>query len=332
MKLSQVILGVTLVLSGVSLGDEVLDVQAFLPLFEKNSLGRKVLDIRYSAITQIDGKKTPAKTDVHLVFDAETGKYREELRYYGHPQNDVDVYSLDVTMWNGKELVEWKREVSKNDQGFRILSPGVYEHPGEAVISNRPRTPLFVRFCYDTFYADMYLYLFAKTVPEQQPKLQTLVGDMIVIEATIEKALHKFEFSKKTGALKRFDYYYPDKENRLALRRTREFLEHIACSGFWIPLRTRETSWCLDGSASVIVEMSVDPKTLRLLDAIEDSSIFQAVMPAGVMVEDQIRKTNYFVTTADALPNDVEALKEALEKMLEQAQEQAEEAGRKKKE
>jgi predicted ATP-grasp superfamily ATP-dependent carboligase len=39
-------------------------------------------------------------------------------------------------------------------------------------------------------------------------------------------------------------------------------------------------------------------------------------------VDDDIGKRSYTVTTIDALPNDVEAVRKALEKMLEQAQEQ----------
>ena len=58
-----------------------------------------------------------------------------------------------------------------------------------------------------------------------------------------------------------------------------------------------------------------------MLDAV-DVSIFSDVLPAGCVVNDDIEKRVYTISTVDTLPNDVEAVKQVLEKMLEQAEEQ----------
>jgi len=326
-RLCAIILGISFALPCVWAKGETLDVQAFLPLFERNSLGRKVLDVRYSESAEADdgGKMRFVKVDVHLVFDAETGKYREEVTYYRPPPNDADASSFIVKMWDGKEFVEWER-LTFNEPGFRALGAGLYEHPGEAVISSQPITPSFVTFCYDTSYANVYLRPFAKTVPEQNPQASILDRDTITIEAVpFAKALNRFEFSKDTGVLRKFVRYYPNKNNEMIARDTQEFSGHVECSGFWIPLRMVATErQPNDGSLSHKSVISVDPKTLRLLDTVEDVSIFSKALPAGCAVIDEVRKIEYTVTTANTLPNDVDALKKVLDKMLEQAQGQKE--------
>ena len=291
MRLCVMVLGIFLILPNVSAENDVPDVQAFLPLFERNSLGRKVLDVRFSVITEVDygDKAMSVKVDIHVVFDAETEKYRAEVTYYHNkPPNDADASDFHVTMWDGKEFVEWKRQVIKDEPGFRALGLGIYEDPGEAIISGRPETPPFVSYCYCTHYADRYCVPFSKTIPEQNPKLVSTAGDTITIEAAIGHALRTFTFSKKTGALKTFVYATPNRENEMIARETSDYFDHVECSGVWIPLRSTHISREHDGRVFAKTEVSVDPKTLRLLDKVEDASIFSKALPAGCIVNDQI--------------------------------------------
>ena len=307
-------LGVFLLTCSVSAEEETLDVQAFLPLLERNSLGRKILDVSYSLRYESNeqGKVDSGKQDIHLVFDAETEKYREEIKFYTNP-NDADSDIFYVTMWDGKECVTWHRSVSKKP-GFRSLGQGAYEYPGSASIHSRPlvNIPSYVRFYYDGS-----LRPFSKSVLEHDPKLGNLVGDTIIIETTS----NKFEFSKKTGVLKKLDY----RDSEMTVWKTYEFSNHVECSGIWIPLRIVNVWRESDGRETYKGIFSVDPKTLHLLDKVDDS-IFYEALPTGCLVNDLIRKKIYTVTTADTLPNDVGALTKALEKMVEQALEQKEEA------
>jgi len=293
-----------------------LDVQAFLPLFERNSIERKILDVSYSFNYEdySSGKVRLIKRDVRLVFDAETEKYREEIRDYYNP-NDTGNYDLKVNMWDGKEAVVWSRSVSTN-RGFRAFGLGTYEYPGHAAIHSQPiiKIPPFVEFYYD-----MSSLPFAKSVFGQNPKTGGLSGDTI----RIETQSNKFEFSKKTGALEKLVYYSINPNKEIVVWKTYEFSDHVEVSGVWMPLRIVETMYQLSSeNVYYKTEFSVDPKTLRLLDKVDNPSIFNEALPARCAVNDQIRKKVYTVTTADTLPNDVEALKKALDKMLEQAQEQ----------
>lgn len=309
------VLGVFLIISNVSAEGETQDIQAYLPLFERNSLGRKVLDVSYSVTHDMNfrGKSSSGKRDVRLVFDAETRKYREEMKVYNSP-NDVNVYRLYVNTWDGKEFVSLDRPVSQNP-GSRALGPGVYEYPGHAVIQSQPygRIPSFVGFYYDTA-----SHPFAKSVPVQNPQLGDIKEDTI----TIETSLNQFEFSKKNGALKRVTYYWSSKNNERKVRKTYECSDHMDFSGIWMPLRIIVTERdFVDGRVTYKGKVSVDHKTLHLIDKVDDS-LFNEPLLAGCGVNDRIRKKVYAVTMVDTLSNDVEAVKKALEEMLEQAEEQ----------
>ena len=298
--------------------EEELEIQAFLPLFEKNSLGRKVLEVSYSlnSVVYFSGGEGGSTNDICLVFDAETGKYREERKYYNNP-NDTNSYRLFVDMWDGEESVSWERTVSTN-QGRRALGAGLYEHPGTAVIKPSHKVPAFASFYYDSSRRP-----FSEIVPRQNPRLGNFAGDKVIIET--EK--NRFEFSKKTGALERHDSYFLDKNGKRkgeGAYDTYEFSSHVERSGVWLPLRVVATMRQPDGTVAAKSEISLDPKTLRLLDKVE-SSRFTETLPAGCGVTDKNRNQRYIVRTADTLPNDVEAVTKALEKMLEQAQEQVEE-------
>ena len=314
------VLGVFFLMCSVAAKDETLDVQAFLPLFERNTLGRKILDVSYShtyGANYLAKGWRSGKQDVRLVFDAETEKYREEVKVYDNP-NDADVYRLHVGMWDGKEYVSWIRFVSKRP-GSRALSSGVYESPGNAMITSLPFDPIpfFLSFYYDPASRP-----FAKMVPLQNPQLDDFSGDTI----TIKTRWNNFIFSKKTSALERLDCYSPGTDDKMIAWRTYDFSEHVEISGVWLPLRIVITERGLDDRLWSKGEFSVDSKTLRLLDKMDDSSIFNETLPAGCFVDDQVRKKSYQVTTADTLPTDVEALTKTLEKMVEQTLEQKEEA------
>jgi hypothetical protein len=307
--------GVSFFVFPISAEEKKPDVQIYLPLLERNSLGRKALDVSYSVSYEahFQGKSSFGTRDVQLVFDAETGKYREEVKVCNNPK-DPDVYSLDVDIWNGKESVSWSRSVSKTP-GSRALGSGVFEYPGSAMIQSQPafgKIPSFVSFFYDTSFRP-----FAKSVPELNPKLGNMAGDTL----TIETRWNKFEFAKKTGALVRLEYNSINKDNVTKTWKTYDFSKHVECSGIWIPLRVVETELDNDGKARYKGIISVNSKTLRLIDKVEDS-LFNVSLPAGCGVDDRIRKKVYTVTTVDNLPNDVEAVKQSLEKLLKQAEEQ----------
>ena len=302
---------------------EALDVYAVLPLLEVNSIERKMLDVSYSLNCEMTshGEVISSKVDVHLVFDAETGKFREETKEYDKP-GDTSAYRLTVDVWDGEEFVSLFRPVSK-EVGRRALKSGAYEYPGHAVILSppMPRVPDYAQFFFDALRCS-----FIKLIPEYNPQLRNITGDSIIIETT----WCKVEFSKKTGAIKKFDHYnyntkraeHYNNEEKIPWK-TYEFSDHVECSGVWIPLRCVGTYLTPTGEPWCKKEYSVDPKTLRLLDTVDDLSIFKENLLAGCAVTDQIRKKTYEVTTLDTtLPNDVDAIQKMLEKLLEQADEQ----------
>lgn len=303
-----------LVISNVLAQNETLDVQSYLPLFERNSLGRKILDVSYSENTSdyIAGKANSYTQDVHLVFDAGTGKYREEVKVYSKPYL-ADVYKLNVYVWDGKEFLYLMIPVSRMP-GFRSLESGKYEFPGMASIKDQPygKIPIYLHFMYDA--EDMP---FAKSIQTMNPIRGYLTGDDVSIEADV----NTFTFSKKTGALRRIVNNLPRSRGRIKVH-TFEFSNHLDCSGIWIPLRIVETIDAPQDNFRSRRELSVDPKTLRLIDEVDDT-IFHETLSAGCGVQDEIRKNNYMVTTLDTTPpQNVEAMKKTLDKMLEQAEEQ----------
>ena len=311
MRLFVVVLcGCCLMRFQVAADDGNLDVHAYLPLLESNSIARKVLDVTYSCSYEetSNGKVVDCgKNDVHLVFDSDTGNYREETKSYNNP-NDDDKYKFTVAMWNGKEYVEWDRFLSKK-QGILAL----WQQGGSAVVNGHPyrRIPLFVEFLYDAKSIPL-----GKSILRQYPKL----GNLSVNTITIETVLYKFEISKKTGALERVISYNWDEDDEPFAGTTYDLSHHVERSGIWIPLRiTRTVCYQKD---KIKMEMTADPETLRLLDKVENPSIFSEQMPPGCVVTDDVRKKSYIVKTVDTLPNDVDAIQKMLEKMLEQADEQ----------
>lgn len=283
---------------------EKMDVQTFLPLFERNSIVRKVLEVSYSFVCGSE------KKDVRLVFDAESGKYYEQEKIYESPET-TNVYRLNVVTWDGKEYVRWLRHVSERP-GYRALGQGVYEDTGQASIRNGgDKTPYFAEIFYDSVG-----HPFTKSVLHRNPQLGSLSGDTITIDTTA----NKFEFSEKSGALEKLVSYTYTKDRRKVAWVMRDLSGHVEQSGVWIPLRIVALYHGV-GKTPTQVEISVDPKTLRLLDK-ADASLFNVSFPMGCSVDDHIRKKSYTVTAIDTLPQDVEAMKKTLEKMLEQAEEQ----------
>lgn len=309
------ILVVSLYLFPVSAEDKTPDIQAYLPLFEKNSLGRKILDVRYSLKHEQhrSGATSSGKQEVRLVFDAETGKYREEIKEYDNT-NDTNVYSLAVNIWDGNKFVERKRHVSTTP-GSRFLGGNVYESPGAASILSQPCQPLFLSFYY--LGGDLPL---AKVISEKNVRFISTDGDVISIETKVSK----FLFSKKTGALEKIvssSAEWPKNDSERKIWQTLELSNHVDCSGFLVPTRILRILYARNGKIEDKYEYVVDPQMLRLLDAV-DVSIFNEALPVGCVVNDDIEKRVYTVSTVDKLPNDVEAVKQALEKMLKQADEQ----------
>jgi len=292
MKWCVIVVGVLLLMSPVRAEGEASDVQAFLPLFEKNSLAGKVLDVSYSLTHEYNnefGKMASVKRHVHLVFDAETGYYREEVKRYDDA-SDANVYTYYVNMWDGQKYVSWVRPVSSKPR-FRALGAGDFEYPGHAEIHSQPRgIPASV-----SFFFDGSLCPFSKSVTEYNPKLGNPTEDTI----NIETESHKFEFAKKTGVLQRLDYYYynPSKGNKMIVWKTYELASHVECSGVWMPLQIVETRRNPDGSVRTTTKIALDPETLRLLDVVEDKSIFKAALPVGCVVHDGIREKSYTVKT-----------------------------------
>lgn len=308
------ILIVSLYVFQVSAEDKTPDIQTYLPLFERNSLGRKILDVRYSFKERQDPDKTfSVKEDVHLVYDVETGKYRIETKEYDRP-NETNHYSLAVKIWDGNKSLDWTRHVYPKP-GSPFLGGNVHETPGVASIGSKPPRPLFL----DIYYLANDRPL-TKVVSEKNSRLTSIAGDAI----TIETKVSKFLFSKKTGALENIVCYIPKSmtnDNERIIHETLNLSNHVECSGFLVPLRIIGILYDRNGKIDTSYEYSVDPLTIRMLDAV-DVSIFSEVLPAGCYVDDDIEKRSYTVTTVDTLPNDVEAVKKVLEKMLKQAEEQ----------
>jgi hypothetical protein len=293
-----------------------LDVQDLLPMFGRNSIERKVLDVTYSVNDEmkIRGESNSFKRDVHLLFDTATGRYREEIKVYKNPK-DINTYRFYVSVWDGKEFLSLDRPVSEN-LGSRMLGPSIYEYPGHVVIESQPRRkiPSFAGFYYDTAN-----HLFAKSVPDANPQLKEISEDTV----TIETPLNMFEFSRKTTALKKVIYYWGNSTNERKIRKTYDCSNHKDCSDVWIPCRIIVTEFSFkDGSEKYRGEITVDPQKLRLRETTDDA-LFHETLPAGCGVDDRIRKKIYEVTTLDTNPpQDVEALQKMLDTMLEQAEEQ----------
>lgn len=284
------------------------EVYDFMPLLERNSILNKVIDVRYSVAYGV------RKENVHLVFEADTGKYREEVEDYA-ASLDKDFYLFSENIWNGEKYISWKR-LRRQHNDAQALEKDLHEYSGRAHIGDRSftRTPLFVSHYYDRSFRP-----FAKSVCEQQPQLRSLSGNTVVIE-TLK---NRFEFAKSTCALMKIEYLYTRTNNTTVAWKTYELSNHVDCSGIWVPIRiTLVERNIIDGKERCRGDITVDPKTLRLIDAVDDSC-FSVSLPTGCVVQDDVLKKNYVVTTLAANPpQDVEAMKKTLEKMLEQAEEQ----------
>lgn len=294
-----IVLCVCLAISVVSAFAESPDIQKYLPLFERNSLGGKILDLRY----RVGGKATG-----HIIFDAGTGNFREETPF----QTRQDVTLLFVCMWDGKEFVKLTSAIS--DVSETHSSKEIpFELPRTAVISDALyRCPSLLSFCCDALGRPI-----SKTVLDDDPKLVAVSGDTI----TIEGKTRKFEFSKKTSALKRIEDYYFSNSNQRTLYQSYDFSDHVECSGVLIPLRIVNNYIPCNGP-QLKNEWCIDPKTLHLLDKV-DVNLFHEPLPVGCRVTDQIRKTEYTVTTPDTtLPQDVKSVQMILDAMIDQAEKQ----------
>ena len=177
------ILFVSLYVYPVSAEDKTPDIQTYLPLFERNSLGRKILDVRYSfKARRGPDKKFSVKEETHLVYDDETGKYRIEKKEYDRP-NETNHYSLVVKIWDGNKSLNWTRNVYPK-LGNPFLGRSMRETPGVASIGGNPDRPFFLYIYYLT--NDQPL---TKVVSENNSRLTSIAGDAITIETKISKFL-----------------------------------------------------------------------------------------------------------------------------------------------
>lgn len=289
--------------------------QEFVPFFALNSIDRKVLNVRYSFFYEsFEEKKKSGKRDVHLVFDADSEKFREETKWYDNP-NDTNTYLLVVDMWDGKEAVSWTRPVTQI-VGFRSLGAGLYESPGSATIRTQTisKIPYFLSIYYDALFRPL-----AKMALLQKPKYIESADNRIVLETKP----NRFEFSKRTGALEKLVFFCPCMETgKLVKREMYELSHHVEMSGVWVPLEIKTTKWNMDEKLTSTGMLLVDRKTLRLYTKPEDD-IFHITLPPGCLVSDQLRKKDYTVTTLSINPpQDVEALQKMLDSMIDQAEEQ----------
>ena len=300
------------------------DIQAYLHLFKKNSIAGKVLDVTYSMTGEgyEDGNVyTGTPQRVHLVFDTQTGKHREETTRERESSDDEDYFRpgttifdshVEINIWDGKEFVRWY-------PGRHILDKqGRCEYvSGYARITDWCESHLmFLRlFGYNSRKNNrLSFHPFEEWITECDPKIERPDRDTI----TIDTELYKFEFSKKSGILKRFTFFQPvwDEENNKEKEGERyvdeiyDFSNHVERSGIWLPLTVtisepvRKTKLGLpsgeviDTSMGGTVTYSVDPDTLRLLDQAEDPSVFTANLPVECSVEDKIRKDKYTIKKA----------------------------------
>jgi hypothetical protein len=213
-------------------------------------------------------------------------------------------------MWDGKEYVSWKR-FARRKPGHRAAEPVGFLGAGLAEISSQPTETIPPSRERISVFFEEFPQSFAETVPGQNPKLKKIVGDTIHIET----GGHKFEFSKKISALKRIDFI-EGKE----VYKTYKLSDHVESSGIWIPLRIVLFDYgnTTRGESTTI---SVDPKTLRLRDSLEDTSIFNEALPAGCGVNDKIRQRVYVVPTADEVLEKWDMWMQVFKKSLKQVQE-----------
>lgn len=105
--------------------NKTIDTPFLVSLLERNSIERKILDVRYSLNVTIKekGETKLIKQQTHLVFNSNNRMFRQETKHYGSADRDHTLY---VTMWDGKEELTWARVAT--------LETGVYEDAGNATI------------------------------------------------------------------------------------------------------------------------------------------------------------------------------------------------------
>jgi hypothetical protein len=194
------------------------------------------------------------------------------------------------------------------------MGQGIYEYPGHALILEHPfqKIPDFVRVFYGVKYVP-----WGKWVFDSGPTIAHS-ADMIAIDSEN----NKFEFSKKAGTLEKLTFYKWDDDDNRIIWKTYWLSKHVERSGVWLPLHIIHTQPDEDDRKSFKGEFSVAPEALLLLDTVEDLSIFtEAIMPAGCVVRDEIRKVTYMVPTADEMLDKWETWVRVFKKRLKQVQE-----------
>lgn len=267
----------------------------FARLFAINAIDKKVIDVCYTFTYESFSKniRNAGKRDIHLVYDSNSGKYREETKWYDNP-NDTNTYLFVVEVCDGTEALSWKCPTAPI-VGFRSLGEGRFESPGSATINadNISRVPDFLSMYYET-----PLRPIATMALLQHPKCVENTETKIVLE-TIP---YRFEFSKKTGALEKLVSSAPGRDpEKLMKMVTYEFSRHVNVSGILMPLEVKITRWDFDGKVTSRGEFHVNQKELRLYDKTDDNT-FLFDLPPGCLVNDQIRKREYRVATLDAQP------------------------------
>ncbi|MCL1921322.1 MAG: thioredoxin family protein [Kiritimatiellaeota bacterium] len=304
--------------STVPAGGGAAGIEAYLPLFQKNSLAGKVLYVTYSTRSESyrDGNVSvgPGK-NVRLVFEAATGRHREETGR-GLEQRDADArpgttiydHAVEINTWDGEEYVRWypARHFVDAQGGYEYVS-------GIATVGTYSSALLFLR-AWGHWGGCVPLSPLEERILAEDPRIE-VDGDTVTID---DLHLSKFEFSKKNGILKRYTFFQPgwDMENQRELWEERyvdetyDFSNHVERAGVWMPLTITVNSPIRtvgmrnpDGEVKEMsmghkMEYTVDPETLRLLDEAEDPSVFVADLPVGCHVEDTIRQEIYEVETA----------------------------------
>lgn len=180
--------------------EKALDIQTFLPLIEKNSLGRKILDVRYSfkPREKLNTSKifVAYPQDVHLVYDAESGKFRQKTKEYR--PNKVNRYYLTVDIWDGNRFLSWRRSVFSEPESS-LLGGVVRETSGGASIISKPPRPL-------PLFVEIYYLPCARPFSEALSEENSLKASMAGETITIETEDIKFSFSRSTGAINEIIY------------------------------------------------------------------------------------------------------------------------------
>ena len=307
-------------------GEKADGLQACLPLFRRNSIAGKVLDVAYSANAEIyrDGNVSSNRLDAHLLFDTRTGRYRAETKRDAiinippEIQEQLGTLILDkdvaIDTWDGKEHVEWHPNCHSLERGGMEYRSGSARVSDESVTFSLSFMRYFGERTSDDEEGRCFCPWDTYISSAKDPTIGHVDGDTVAVETTY----YKFEFSKKTGVFKRCTHYHFvwDEEAKQArmgekyVSEIHDFSNHVERNGVWLPLTVVNTSpvrkanvWFADGEVKEVslghrIEYSVDPGTLRLLDEAEAPSVFSVELPEGCHVTDEIRKEVYRVGAA----------------------------------